>query len=64
MAPAALSVSVVEAVQISGLETVILPVCDPLEPVETVTLAVARAFCSVVALMTELLPVAVNVAAL
>ena len=60
MAPAALSVSVDEAVQISGLDTAILPLCDPLEPVEIVTLAVARAFCSVVVLMLELLAVAVQ----
>ena len=57
--PAAVSVSVVLAVQLTGLATVMLPVSLPLEPVVTLTLAVASAFCSVVVLIVA--PVAMAV---
>ncbi|GJE69008.1 hypothetical protein CHKEEEPN_0531 [Methylorubrum podarium] len=60
MALAALSVSVVGADHATGAATVMLPACVPELPVETVTLALASAPVSVVALMTESLPVAVK----
>ena len=56
--PAALSVSVVLALQLTALATVMLPVSLPLAPVVTVTLPVASAFCSVVVLIEA--PVAVG----
>ena len=54
MVLAASSVSVEPLDQVTALATVIVPVCAPVLPVFTVTLAVARAFWSVVVLMTEL----------
>ena len=60
MLPAAFSVSRVPADQVSGAATVMSPAWLPPEPVDTVTLAPASAFCSVVALMTLSLPVAVK----
>ena len=57
--PAAFRVSVVAALQVIGELTVMLPVCAPLEPVETVTLAVANDVCRLVTFTTALLPVAV-----
>ena len=52
---AALSASVLPLAQLTAFDTVIVPACVPLEPVDTVTLAVPSAFCSVVVLMTVLL---------
>ena len=51
---AALSVSWLPLAQVTGLATVMSPLCEPPLPVLTVTLAVAKAFCSVVVLMTVL----------
>ena len=64
IAPAALSVSVVLALQVSALATVMSPASVPLAPVATVTFALASAFCSVVALIVAPLPVAVKPEAL
>ena len=60
IAPAAESVSVVLADQLTALETVILPASAPLEPVDTVTLAVAKAVCKEVTLTMEPVPDAVK----
>ena len=60
IAPAALRVRVVSALQDRALERVMLPAWVPDDPVETVTLAPARAFCREVTLITAESPVAVN----
>ena len=59
MPPAALRVSLVLALQLTALATVMLPVSRPLEPVDTVTLAVASALWSVDVLIVAPLAVAV-----
>ena len=58
MEPAALNVSELAEVHVTAFETVILPVSPPVEPVETVTLAVFSALTKVVALIDA--PVAVG----
>jgi hypothetical protein len=61
MAPAALRVSALLLVQLTALATVMLPASLPLDPVETVTLALASALSSVETCRMDSLPVGVQV---